>query len=124
MPVIAGFRDELCGAESLFAVLDALFCYFNSAPAHSQEMLDSFFAVLDMIVKIWSDRDSWDTKKVLMLDQMLLAPHWDQTKKFMKSFGIFIPLSIIYAYLLGMSWQQDTLQLMMPGNMQDGMKGD
>lgn len=59
-----------------------------------------------------------------MHDQMLLAPHWDQTKELMESFGIFIPLSLIYAYLLGMSWQPDTLQLVMPGSMQDGMKGE
>ncbi|GMH37518.1 hypothetical protein BSKO_05391 [Bryopsis sp. KO-2023] len=54
---------------------------------------------------------------------MLFAPQWEKTQQLLGSMALFIPLAVVYIYLLTMSWQPDTLQLMMPGNVQEGMTG-
>lgn len=41
----------------------------------------------------------------------------------MESFGLFVPLALLYGYLLVASWQPDTLSLMMPGDLNQGLKG-
>ena len=48
---------------------------------------------------------------------MIAAPRWGPTKRLMQSYLPFIPMAVLYLYMLLRSWTPDTLQLMLPGDI-------
>ena len=55
--------------------------------------------------------------------QMALAPQQSATKRLLSSDLLFVPLALLYLYLLVHSWEPDTLRLILPGSLADGLKG-
>ena len=55
--------------------------------------------------------------------QMVLAPQQSVTKRLMSSDLLFVPLALMYLYLLVHSWEPDMLRLILPGSLADGLKG-
>ena len=54
---------------------------------------------------------------------MALAPQQSATKRLLSSDLLFVPLALLYLYLLVHSWEPDTLRLILPGSLADGLKG-
>eukprot|EP01025_Chloroclados_australasicus_P056655 TRINITY_DN7040_c0_g1_i1.p1 TRINITY_DN7040_c0_g1~~TRINITY_DN7040_c0_g1_i1.p1 ORF type:complete len:242 (-),score=-0.51 TRINITY_DN7040_c0_g1_i1:354-1079(-) len=52
---------------------------------------------------------------------MTFMPKLSQKINLMQNITYFVPLIALYGYLLYRSWQPDTLQLMMPGSLQEGV---
>lgn len=52
---------------------------------------------------------------------MIVNGQW--LRKFMRSLWPFLPLALGYGLLLFNSWSPDTLSIMMPGSIQEGLKG-
>ena len=55
---------------------------------------------------------------------MVLAPTGDTTQRVMASNSTFLPLATVYTVLLWLSWEADTLSLMMPGSLEAGLRGE
>ena len=56
--------------------------------------------------------------------QMICRPQWPTTKRVIGSSLIFIPVAVAYTVLLAFSWEPDTLALILPGSLQDGLSGE
>lgn len=54
---------------------------------------------------------------------MILAPHFQQTYRVMRSIWVLTPLALAYGVLLWFSWEADTLSLILPGSWEEGFKG-
>jgi len=54
---------------------------------------------------------------------MMFFPAWSKTRQLVTSPWSITPIAVAYGILLGWSWQQDTLKLILPGNLADGLKG-
>jgi hypothetical protein len=54
---------------------------------------------------------------------MLLAPRWQRTRDLVRSALTYVPLALAYTALLVASWQPDTLSLILPGSLQEGLAG-
>eukprot|EP01024_Parvocaulis_polyphysoides_P032658 TRINITY_DN2921_c0_g1_i3.p1 TRINITY_DN2921_c0_g1~~TRINITY_DN2921_c0_g1_i3.p1 ORF type:complete len:241 (+),score=5.39 TRINITY_DN2921_c0_g1_i3:26-748(+) len=52
---------------------------------------------------------------------MIFTPGWFTIRRIMRNLMCLFPLIALYCYLLIKSWQPDTLQLMMPGSLQEGI---
>ena len=55
--------------------------------------------------------------------QALLAPRHAATRRLLRSELICAPLALVYLYLLLHSWEPDTLQLILPGSLAEGLTG-
>lgn len=55
---------------------------------------------------------------------MIVYPRAKITKDLINSDILFIPLCLMYFYVLIQSWQPDTLSLMLPGDIKEGFKGN
>lgn len=55
--------------------------------------------------------------------QMVVAPRARLTSRITSTESLFVPLALAYAFLLVQSWQADTLQLILPGSLHDGLSG-
>jgi hypothetical protein len=56
--------------------------------------------------------------------QMVVAPGSDMTQKSVRSNVPLVLLGIAYGAVLLASWSTDTLHLMMPGSLEEGLKGE
>lgn len=56
--------------------------------------------------------------------QMALLPRWSVTRRLTRSPLVLAPLALVYGLLLVWSWQPDTLSLILPGSLADGLKGE
>jgi hypothetical protein len=54
---------------------------------------------------------------------MIVFPAWSKTRQLVTSPWSIAPIAIAYGILLGWSWQPDTFNLILPGNLADGFKG-
>ena len=54
---------------------------------------------------------------------MAFAPQLSATKRLLSSDLIFVPLVLLYLYLLVHSWEPDTLRLILPGSLAEGLTG-
>ena len=54
---------------------------------------------------------------------MACRPHWHATKRVMSSSLIVVPVALAYAVLLAHSWEPDTLSLILPGSLREGLAG-
>ena len=55
--------------------------------------------------------------------QMIGAPRAHLTARIISTDALFLPLALAYAFLLAHSWQADTLKLILPGSLQEGLSG-
>ncbi len=55
--------------------------------------------------------------------QMICAPGWRMTRRLLSSDLMFLPLAATYCFLLSQSWEPDTLSLILPGSLRDGLTG-
>ena len=55
---------------------------------------------------------------------MICRPRWPTTKRVTRSSLIFIPVALAYTVLLAFSWEPDTLALILPGSLQEGLSGE
>ena len=60
---------------------------------------------------------------MLKVLQMACRPHWQATKRAMSSSLIFVPVALAYTLLLAHSWEPDTLSLILPGSLREGLAG-
>lgn len=58
-----------------------------------------------------------------MLWQMVLAPGSSLTQRSVRSNLPLVLLAVAYGAVLLASWSTDTLHLMMPGSLEEGLKG-
>ncbi|CAG9464243.1 unnamed protein product [Pedinophyceae sp. YPF-701] len=54
---------------------------------------------------------------------MAVAPLWKPVLSFVRKPTCALPLAMAYAALLAVSWEPDTLQLILPGSLEEGLKG-
>lgn len=54
---------------------------------------------------------------------MIGAPRAHLTARIISTDALFLPLALAYAFLLAHSWQADTLTLILPGSLQEGLSG-
>lgn len=54
---------------------------------------------------------------------MLVAPRAEFTQRSARSNTPLVALAVLYGVVLLASWSTDTLHLMMPGSLQEGLKG-
>jgi hypothetical protein len=54
---------------------------------------------------------------------MIVAPRARLTARILSTDALFLPLALAYAFLLMHSWQTDTLKLILPGSLQEGLSG-
>jgi hypothetical protein len=54
---------------------------------------------------------------------MIVAPRAHLTARIISTDALFLPLALAYAFLLAHSWQADTLKLILPGTLQEGLSG-
>ncbi|KAI3429270.1 hypothetical protein D9Q98_005367 [Chlorella vulgaris] len=54
---------------------------------------------------------------------MVLLPRWSVTRRVVRSPLVLGPLALVYGLLLVWSWQPDTLSLILPGSLAEGIKG-
>lgn len=52
-----------------------------------------------------------------------MAPFWRGVVRFLRHDTIFVPIAVAYAVLLLHSWQADTLSLILPGSLAEGLSG-
>eukprot|EP00193_Tetraselmis_chui_P001250 CAMPEP_0177754718 /NCGR_PEP_ID=MMETSP0491_2-20121128/2160_1 /TAXON_ID=63592 /ORGANISM="Tetraselmis chuii, Strain PLY429" /LENGTH=191 /DNA_ID=CAMNT_0019270123 /DNA_START=27 /DNA_END=599 /DNA_ORIENTATION=+ len=52
---------------------------------------------------------------------MMVAPHRRWVRSTVESLWFLMPVALIYLVLLAVSWQPDTLSLMMPGSVKEGL---
>ena len=55
--------------------------------------------------------------------QMIAAPKARVTRRLASTDAILVPMALAYAFLLAHSWQADTLKLILPGSLQEGLSG-
>lgn len=55
--------------------------------------------------------------------QMVVAPRHAATQRLLRSELVFVPLALLYLFLLVHSWEPDTLRLILPGSLAEGLKG-
>jgi hypothetical protein len=55
---------------------------------------------------------------------MAFLPRWRVTQFVTRSSAPYVLLGVSYAALLLASWQTDTLALMMPGSLEEGLAGN
>lgn len=55
--------------------------------------------------------------------QMICAPGWRVTRRVLSSDLVFLPLAATYCFLLSQSWEPDTLSLILPGSLREGITG-
>ena len=60
----------------------------------------------------------------LSLSQMVLLPKWSVTRRLVRSPLVLAPLGLVYGLLLVWSWQPDSLSLILPGSLADGLTGE
>jgi len=58
-----------------------------------------------------------------VVSQALLAPRHAVTRRLLRSELICAPLALVYLYLLLHSWEPDTLRLILPGSLAEGLTG-
>lgn len=58
-----------------------------------------------------------------MVMQMVVAPSSDLTRRSVRSNLPLALLGVAYGAVLLASWSTDTLHLMMPGSLEEGLKG-
>jgi hypothetical protein len=56
--------------------------------------------------------------------QMAVAPSAAITQRSARSNTPLVVLALLYGVVLLASWSPDTLQLMMPGSLEEGLKGE
>ncbi|KAL6754176.1 hypothetical protein V8C86DRAFT_2710500 [Haematococcus lacustris] len=54
---------------------------------------------------------------------MVLTPRLRAVQQFMTSLWVFAPVALIYLGLLAYSWTPDTLSILFPGSLQEGLSG-
>lgn len=54
---------------------------------------------------------------------MVVAPRHAATQRLLRSELLFVPLALLYLFLLMHSWEPDTLRLILPGSLAEGLKG-
>lgn len=54
---------------------------------------------------------------------MVLLPRWSVTRRLVRSPLVLAPPGAVYGLLLIWSWQPDSLSLILPGSLADGLKG-
>ena len=54
---------------------------------------------------------------------MICAPGWRVTRRVLSSDLVFLPLAATYCFLLSQSWEPDTLSLILPGSLREGITG-
>ena len=55
---------------------------------------------------------------------MVLLPKWSGTRRLVRSPLVLAPLGLVYGLLLVWSWQPDSLSLILPGSLTEGLKGE
>ena len=55
--------------------------------------------------------------------QMIVAPRARVTRRMASTDAVLVPMVLAYAFLLAHSWQADTLKLILPGSLQEGLSG-
>ena len=58
-----------------------------------------------------------------MCIQVLMAPKSDFTRRIMYSELIYVPIALAYGFLLAHSWDANTLNLILPGSLEEGLAG-
>lgn len=54
---------------------------------------------------------------------MAAAPRWEVTRRLVQPLVSLLPLAAAYGVLLAWSWAPDTLQLILPGSLAEGLSG-
>ena len=55
---------------------------------------------------------------------MAAAPRWRATQRLASSIVPLLPLAAVYGVLLAWSWAPDTVQLVLPGSLAEGLSGE
>lgn len=55
---------------------------------------------------------------------MMLLPKWQKTRQIISSAKSYVPLALAYTALLIASWQPDTMSLILPGSLNEGLSGE
>lgn len=60
---------------------------------------------------------------LILFGMMIVAPLARITQRVIKSNTAYVPIALAYVYLLAISWQPDSLSLILPGSLQAGLVG-